>query len=163
MSLKEKIQSEVKQAMLGKNALVVSVLRMLLAAVQNREKEKRAKLSKKEKDIAQLEKLSQLSDEEILEVISSEAKKRKDSIEQFAQGGRNDLVEKEKSELEILVKYLPAQMPEDEIRKIIQEKIKELGIGGPKEIGQLMGAVMPQIKGKADGGLVNKIVREELK
>ena len=163
MALKEKIQAEVKKAMLDRNALEVSTLRMLLAAVLNKEKEKRAKLSKEEKDVAKLEQLSKLNDDEVLEVISSEVKKRKDSIEQFGQAGRNDLVEKEKKELEMLMKYMPEQMPEDEIRKIVKEKIQELGLGGKNEIGKLMGAIMPQLKGKTDGSLVSKIVSEELK
>lgn len=163
MALKEKIKNDLKQAMVKKETLTVSALRLLLAAVQNREKEKRAKLSKEEKDVAKLEELSQLNDEEILEVISSEAKKRKDSIEQYQKGNRTDLAEQEKKEQDILVKYLPEQMAEEEIRKIVKEKIKELAVSGPQETGKLMGAVMPQLKGRADGGLVNKIVQEELK
>ncbi|MBU1137058.1 GatB/YqeY domain-containing protein [Patescibacteria group bacterium] len=176
MALKEKIQAEVKKAMLDRNALEVSTLRMLLAAVLNKEKEKRAKLSKEapiqdrdpdqsvgKKYLEKLEQLSKLNDDEVLEVISSEVKKRKDSIEQFGQAGRNDLVEKEKKELEMLMKYMPEQMPEDEIRKIVKEKIQELGLGGKNEIGKLMGAIMPQLKGKTDGSLVSKIVSEELK
>ncbi|PIP15610.1 MAG: hypothetical protein CO003_01725 [Candidatus Portnoybacteria bacterium CG_4_8_14_3_um_filter_44_15] len=165
MTLKEKIQAEVKKAMLEKNAVGVLVLRMLLASILNKEKEKRAKLSKDEKDIAKLEQLSKINDEEALEVISSEVKKRKDSIEQFAQGGRSDLVEKEKKELEVLMKYLPEQISEDEIRKIVKDKIEELNISSGKSeaAGKLMGAIMPQLKGKADGSLVSKIVSEELK
>ena len=163
MALKEQIQAEVKKAMLEKNSVGVLVLRMLLAAILNKEKEKRTKLSRDEKDIAKLEQLSRLNDEEILGVISSEAKKRNDSIEQFTRGGRNDLVEKEKKELEFLTKYLPEQMPEDEIKKIVKDKIQELNISGKSEIGKLMGAIMPRLKGKADGAAVNKIVLEELK
>jgi len=163
VALKEQIQAEVKKAMLEKNSVGVLVLRMLLAAILNKEKEKRTKLSRDEKDIAKLEQLSRLNDEEILGVISSEAKKRNDSIEQFARGGRNDLVEKEKKELEFLTKYLPEQMPEDEIKKIVKDKIQELNISGKSEIGKLMGAIMPRLKGKADGVAVNKIVLEELK
>jgi len=163
VALKEQIQAEVKKAMLEKNSVGVLVLRMLLAAILNKEKEKRTKLSRDEKDIAKLEQLSRLNDEEILGVISSEAKKRNDSIEQFTRGGRNDLVEKEKKELEFLTKYLPEQMPEDEIKKIVKDKIQELNISGKSEIGKLMGAIMPRLKGKADGAAVNKIVLEELK
>ncbi len=163
MALKEKIKENLRKAMTEKETLKVSVLRMLLAAVQNKEKEKRAKLAKEEKDTSKLEALSELSDEEILEVISSEIKKRKDSIEQYQKGNRTDLAEQEKKERDILMEYLPEQMPEDEIRKLIKEKIKELAIGGPQETGKLMAVIMPQLKGKADGNLVNKIVQEELK
>ena len=161
MSLKEKIQIDIKKAMQEKDQLKVSVLRMLMAAIFNREKEKRAKLSKTE-EIEKLDELSKLTDEETTEVISSENKKRKDSIEQYQKGNRQDLADKEKKELEILMKYLPEQMPEDEIRKIVQQKIEELGASGPQDTGKVMGAIMAQLKGKADGNVVNKVVQEEL-
>jgi len=163
MSLKEKIQSDIKTAMQEKQAEKLSVLRMVMAAVLNKEKEKRAKLSKEEQDEKKLSELSELSDEETLEVITSEAKKRKDSIEQYEKGNRQDLADQEKSELKILDEYLPEQMDEDEVRKIIADKIKELGASGPQDTGKVMGAVMGQLKGKADGNLVNEIVQEELK
>ncbi|MFC1700970.1 GatB/YqeY domain-containing protein [Patescibacteria group bacterium] len=160
MSLKEIIQNDVKKSMVEKDAIKVSVLRMVLASVSNREKDKRGKLFKQgEKD---LEKSSLLTDEEVLEVLSSEVKKRRDSIEQFEKGSRQDLADKEKKELEILNVYLPEQMGEDEIRKIVKEKIVEIGISDPREMGKLMGALMPLVKGKADGKLVSKIVQEEL-
>jgi uncharacterized protein YqeY len=163
MSLKEKIQADTKKAMQAKDQLKVSVLRMLMAAVFNKEKEKRAKLSKSGEDLEKLDKLSKLTDEETTEVISSEAKKRKDSIEQYEKGNRQDLADQEKKELKILVSYLPEQMSEEEIRKLVKAKIKELGASGPKDIGKVMGALMTQLKGKAEGNVVNKIVQEELK
>ena len=163
MSLKEKIQSEIKEAMRSKEAEKLSVLRMLMASILNKEKEKRAKLSKDEEDEKKLEEMSKLTEEEILEVISSEVKKRKDSIEQYGKGNRQDLVDQEKRELEILMGYLPEQISEEEIRKIVKGKIEEIGAGSPQETGKVMGVVMPQLKGKADGGLVNKIVQEELR
>lgn len=163
MSLREKIQAEIKTAMQRKEAQKLSVLRMVLAAALNKEKEKRAKLSKEEQDESKLSELSKLNDEEILEVISSEAKKRKDSIEQYQKGGRQDLVDQEKAELKILKEYLPEQIDEDEVRRIIADKIQELGASGPQDIGKVIGAIMNQLKGKIDGGLVNKIVQEELK
>jgi len=162
MSLKEKIQADIKKAMQARDQLKVSVLRMLMAAVFNKEKEKRAKLSKSGEDLEKLDKLSKLTDEETTEVISSEAKKRKDSIEQYEKGNRQDLADQEKKELKILVSYLPEQMPEEEISKLVKEKIEELGASGPKDTGKVMGALMTQLKGKADGNLVNKIVQEEL-
>jgi uncharacterized protein YqeY len=163
MSLKEKIQTDVKKAMQEKDALRVSVLRMLRAAIFNKEKEKRAKLSKTEEKLEKLDELSKLTDEETNEVISSEVKKRKESIEQYEKGNRQDLADQEKKELEILMKYLPEQMSEEEIRKLVKEKIEEMGASGPKDTGKVMGAVMPQLKGKADGNVVNKIVQEELR
>jgi len=162
MSLKEKIQIDIKKAMQEKDQLKVSVLRMLMAAIFNKEKEKRAKLSKTE-ELEKLDELSQLTDEETTEVISSENKKRKDSIEQYEKGNRQDLADKEKKESEILTTYLPEQMPEEEVRKIVRGKIKELGASSPQDTGKVMGALMSELKGKAEGGLINKIVQEELK
>jgi len=161
VSLKEKIQTDLKETLPQRDNLRISVLRMLLAAVFNKEKEKRARLSKTE-EIEKLDELSKLTDEEVLEVVSSEVKKHKDSIEQYEKGNRPDLVEKEKKELKILMSYLPEQMNEEKIRKLVKEKIKELGASGPKDIGKVMGVLMPQLKGKAEGGAINKIVQEEL-
>lgn len=163
MSLKEKIQAEMKEAMVKKDQLKVSVLRMLMAAVFNKEKEKRAKLSKGEEDLEKLGELSRLTDEEILEVISSEAKKRRDSIEQYEKGGRQDLVDQEKKELEILMAYLPEPMSENEIRKLVKAEIEKLAASGPQDTGKVMAALMPRLKGKAEGAVVNRIVQEELK
>ncbi len=162
MSLKQKIQTDIKTAMQNKEVERTSVLRMVMAAILNKEKEKRAKLSKSEEDLSKLDEMSKLIDEEVSEVISSEVKKHKDSIEQYQKGNRQDLADKEKEELEILVKYMPKQMGEEEVRKIVQEKIQELGASGPQDTGRVMGAIMGQLKGKADGGMVNKIVQEEL-
>ncbi|MFH1671672.1 MAG: GatB/YqeY domain-containing protein [Candidatus Portnoybacteria bacterium] len=162
MALKEKIQEDIKKAMMGKRTLEVSVLRMAMAAIQNKEKEKRAKLGKEGESLEKLDQLSKLNDEETQDVISSEAKKRKDSIEQYQKGNRHDLADQEKEELKILREYLPEQMPEDEVRKIIKEKIEELGASSSQDTGKVMGAVMPQLKGGVDGGLVSKIVQEEL-
>ncbi len=161
VSLKETIQTDLKEVLRQRDELKISVLRMLLAAIFNKEKEKRARLSKTE-EIEKLEELSKLTDEEVLEVISSEVKKHKDSIEQYEKGNRPDLVEGEKKELEILMSYLPEQMSQEDIRKLVKEKIDELGASGPKDIGKVMGALMPQLKGRAEGNLVNKIVQEAL-
>lgn len=163
MSLREKIQTDIKRAMQEKNAVKVSVLRMVMAAVFNKEKEKRNKLSKSGEEPSKLDELSQLIDDEVTEVISSEAKKRKESIEQYTKGDRQDLAEKEEQELELLSEYMPEQIPEDEVRKIVKQKIEELGISGPQETGKLMGAIMPQLKGRVDGKVVSKIVQEEIK
>ena len=149
MSLKETIQADIKKAMIEKDALRVSVLRMVMAAILNKEKEKGVD----EKG---------LTDEVVLGIVSSEAKKRKDSIEQYKKGGRPDLAEKEKEELKILSAYLPEQIGEEEIRKIVKEKISQLGATGQQNTGKIMGALMSELKNKADGVVVKRIVEEEL-
>lgn len=119
MSLKERIKNELTEAIREKEELASSVLRMLSAAILNREKEKRYKISKEKPEISEeeLQKESCLMDEEIIEVITSEAKKRKEAISAYEKGNRADLAEKEKKELEILQGYLPEQLPEEEIKK----------------------------------------------
>ena len=154
MELKEKIRLNLNSALKEKRTLEVLVLRQLLAAILNKEKEKRFK-AKEERDI-------QLTDEEVIEVISSEAKKRRESIVEFEKGKRQDLVEKEKKELEILEKYLPEQLPEEEIRKLIKGAIEKTDAKEIKDMGKVMAELMPKIKGKADGTLVSKIVKESL-
>lgn len=159
--LKEKIQQELKEAQLKREESLISVLRMLNAAIHNREIEKRTKLSKSE-PLEKLAELSELTDEEIIEVISSEAKKRREAILEFEKGARQDLVEKEKKELEVLQKYLPTQLSEEELRRLIKEAIEKTGASESKNIGKVMAELMPKIKGKADGGLVSKMVKELL-
>lgn len=160
--LKEKINQDIKQAMIKKEELLLLVLRGINAAIHNKEIEKRTKLSKQEKDLAKLEEQCKLSDEEVIDVIFGEAKKRKDSIEEFTKGGRQDLVDKEKKELEIIKKYLPEQMSEDAVKEIAKKAIEEIGVIGPKDMGKLMAKIMPQVKGRADGGMVGKIINELL-
>jgi len=154
MSLKEKIQSELNSALKANNSLAVSVFRQLLAAFLKKKKEKRFK-SKEEKEAL-------LTDEEALEVIASEAKKRKESIVEFEKGSRQDLADKEKEELAILSVYLPEQMTEEEVRKLVKEAIEKTGASEIKDMGKVMQELMPQIKGKADGSLVGQIVKELL-
>lgn len=163
MNLKERINQDIKKAMQGKNELLLLVLRGLNAAIHNKEIEKRTKLSKEEKDIKKLEELSKLTDEEIIEAIAGEAKKRKDAIIEFEKGNRQDLVDKESKELEFIKQYLPEQMGEEAIKEIVKKAIEESGAAGPKDTGKVMSAIMPQLKGKADGQLVSKIVGGMLK
>lgn len=155
MGLKEKIKLNLNSSLREKKTLAVSVLRQLLAAILNKEKEKRFK-TKEEKDV-------QLTDEEVIEVISSEVKKRRESILEFEKGKRQDLVEKEKKELEILEKYLPEQLSEEEIRKLTKEAIEKTDVREIKNMGKVMAELMPKIKGRAEGALVSKIVKELLK
>lgn len=164
MSLKEKIQEDLKRALKEKRKVAISTLRMLNAAIINQEKKKRYKLSKEKPDlkVENLEKESQLTDEEIQEVVFSEVKKRKEAISEFEKGKRMDLVQKEKKEMEILKKYLPELLSEEEIKNLAKETIKELGAESLKDMGKVMGQLMPKIKNRADGSLVSKIVKELL-
>lgn len=102
------------------------------------------------------------TDEDIIQIMGKEIKQRKDSIEQFEKGNRPELAAKEKLEMAVLEKYLPAQLSESEIRTIVAEVIAATGASGKSDLGKVMGALMPRTKGKADGGLVNKIVQELL-
>jgi hypothetical protein len=147
MSLREKIEKDFIGARKEKNEAVVSTLGMLKAAIQNAE-------------IAGMRK--EFTDEDVLKVINSEVKKHKDSIVEYEKGGRVDLAEKEKKEMEILAQYLPAQIGEEEIKKIAEEKIKELGATGPGDFGKVMGAVMKAAGGRAGGDAVGKVVKELL-
>ncbi len=160
-NLKQQIQSDLKEAMKAKDAFLLSVLRMVSTAIRNKEIEKRTKLAKSE-PTDKLDELSQLSDEEMIAALSTEVKRRKDAASEYEAGGRPELAEKEKKEAELLMKYLPEQMSEEEIRKLVAEAVKNSGATSIKEIGKVMGLLMPQVKGKADGALVNKIVKEEL-
>jgi uncharacterized protein len=164
MTLLEKIQEDLKSALMGKREIELSTLRMVLAGVSNREAEKRTKIWKEKPNSSaeELEKESKLNDEEMIGVISSEVKKRRESIVEFEKGKRQDLVKKEKSELEILHKYLPEQISEDEIKKLVSETIAKTGAKEIKDMGKVMGLITAQVKGKADMSLVSKIVKESL-
>lgn len=162
--LKEKIQEDLKLALREKREIELSALRMLISAINNKEIEKRTKIWKEKPELRpqELKKESILTDDEILEVVSSEIKKRKEAILEFEKGKREDLVKKEKAEMEILQKYLPEQLSEDEIKKLVKEVIEKTGAKEIKDIGKVMAELMPKIKGKAEGGLVSKIVKELL-
>jgi uncharacterized protein YqeY len=164
MELKKKILEELNRAIKERKELEVSTLRQLSAAILNKEKEKRFKLNREKPDLSgvELEKESQLTDEEVVEVISSEAKKRKESILEFEKGKREELAEKEKGELEILQRYLPEQLSEEEIKGMVKEAVEKVGAKEIKDMGKVMAELMPRVKGKADGNLVSKIVRESL-
>ena len=147
---KEKINADLKQAMINKEADKLSVLRMLVSSINN-------------EAIAKKKKEKGLSENEELLVLNREVKKRKDSIEQYMQGGRPELAEKEKQELKIIQNYLPEEMSEDNIRKIVEEVVASMGEVAPSQFGQIMGQIMAKVKGKADGSLVSKIVKQTLK
>lgn len=145
-----------------KRPIEVSSLRMLLSSIVNKEKQKRLKLPSNYSN-EELDLKSKLEDQEILEVIFSEAKKRKDAIEEFKKAGRLDLVEKEERELNILQKYLPEELGEEEIKKIVKEIIEDKKITDMKQIGTLMKEALIRTKGLADGKKINTIAKELLK
>lgn len=149
MSLKEKIQSDLKAAMKAGETEKRDVLRMLDSSIKNAEIEK----GKREEG---------LSDEEVIELVSRAIKQRKDSISQYKQGGREDLADKENQEVEYLSGYLPEQLSEDDLRSIISDVISETGADSASDMGRVMGAVMGKVKGQADGNLVKKLVEEML-
>lgn len=159
--LKGRISRDLIIAVKGKDKVRSLVLRSLNAAIKNAEIIKRAKLSKGSETV-NLEKASILSDEEIVGVISSQIKQRKDSISEFEKANRLDLVEKEKAEMAVLAVYLPPQLSEAEVRKIVSDAIGKTGASSVKEMGRVMASIMPLVKGKADGAMVSGIVKELL-
>ena len=164
MELKKQIQNEVKDFLKAGDELASSTLRMVLAGVISKEKEKRYKISKEKPDLKEQEliKESELTDEEIIEVLLSEIKKRKDAIVLYKKGDRQELADKEKKEIEILQKYLPEQIPEEELKKIVEESIAKTGASEIKDIGKVMADLMPKVKGKADNSEISKIIKELL-
>jgi uncharacterized protein len=152
--LKQRIKEDLNSAVKQNDEIRRSTLRLVLAAVANKEIDKKYK--------EKLEGDAELTDEEIISVISSEAKKRREAAIEFEKGSRKELAEKELSELEVLKIYLPEQLSEEEISKIVKEAIKKIGALSLKDIGKVMAAIMPQVKGKADGTIVSRIVKELL-
>ena len=159
--LQEKIRRDLNEFLKERNEMAVSVLRMLVSALQNKEKKKRYLLSSNLSD-PELTIASCLSEEEALEVVSSEAKKRKESIVAFEKAGRKDRALREREELEVLVKYLPEQISIEELTAIIKKAIEETGARDIKEIGKVISKVMPLVKGRADGTEVGRLAREIL-
>jgi uncharacterized protein YqeY len=146
VSLRQDIQKDIAVAMKSGDKERLSTVRMLVSAIKYKE----------------VDAHRELNDEETIAVISTLVKQRQDSIEQFTKGNRLDLVEKETKEVEVLRGYLPPQLSEAEVRDIIKKAALEVGAAGQKDMGKLMKLVMPQVKGKADGKLVNDIVKEVL-
>lgn len=146
MNTKEKLTADLKQALKEGNKTKVSVIRMIISSIKNKEIDKRG----------------ELSEEDILTVFSQAAKVRKEAIEGFSKGRRDDLVQKEKHELEIIQSYLPEQISEEKLKEIVKETILEVNATSAKDIGKVMKTLMPKIRGQADGKLVNKIVQQAL-
>ncbi|MEG0291274.1 MAG: GatB/YqeY domain-containing protein [Anaerovoracaceae bacterium] len=147
MTLKERLMNDFKEAMKSHDTVKKDTINLARAAIKQVEVDTRV----------------ELTDEDILPIISKQVKMRKDALVDFEKGGRTDLADAYKKEIEILEVYLPEQLSEDEIREIIKSVASELGIeGGKQNMGKLMGASMPKVKGLADGGMVKKVVEEFL-
>lgn len=146
MHPKAQLQQDLKDAMRAKDDLRKSVIRMAISAIKN----------------AEIEKGGELSEEEATNVLVAEAKKRRDSIADYKKAGRDDLVEEEKAEFAVLETYLPKQLGRDEILAEAKKVIEEVGASSMKDMGNVMRTLMPRVKGRADGKLVNQIVRELL-
>jgi len=148
MGLKEKLQADLTDAIRSRNEVVSGTVRMLLAAITNEEVAgKAAKV---------------LTDAEIITVLSREAKKRREAVEAYTQAKRDDLAAKEKAEAAVIANYLPEQLSEDEIKKLIADAIAETGAKGPAGMGLVMKVLQPKIAGKADGGVVSGLVKAAL-
>ncbi|MGM7721071.1 GatB/YqeY domain-containing protein [Metabacillus sp. Hm71] len=147
MSLLEQFNQDMKQAMKNKEKDKLAVIRMVKAALQN----EAIKLGN-----------SELSEEEELTVLSRELKQRKDSLQEFKNANRLDLVEKTQAEIDVLVNYMPEQLSEEEVLEIVKQTISEVNASSKADMGKVMGALMPKVKGKADGSLVNKLVQQQL-
>lgn len=158
--LQERIRKEFTESLKSGDQLRRLVLGGLLTSVKNKEFAKRTQLSKTISNAVELEKQSHLNDEEALEVIAGEVKKRKDSVEQFKNGGRNDLAEKEEAEMKILIAYLPQQLTDEEIRQEVKDAVLWLGAKNLQDAGKVIKTVMTKVKGRADGGTVSRIAKE---
>lgn len=145
-TLEQRINQDYMEAMRAGDALRKETLRFLRSAIKS----------------AQIDKRAPLTEEEIWEIIKRQVKQRRESIEQFRRGNREDLAVKEEAELAIIESYLPAQLSRQEIEALARQVIAEVGAAGPRDMGKVMGKLMPQVKGRADGRLVNEVVRELL-
>jgi uncharacterized protein YqeY len=146
MEIDDRLLEDMKRSMKAKDRIRVETVRGLRGQLKN----------------AQITKGEELSEDDIIQVLTNAAKKRKESIEQFKEVGREDRAEIEQQELEIIYEYLPEQLDEKEIGKLVDSVISEVNPESMKDMGKVMGVIMPKVKGRADGKLVQKIVREKL-
>jgi len=146
VALQERVSDDLKKAMKSGEKQRVSVLRMMKSAIDN----------------AQIARRETLDDDGVIEVLSREAKRTRESIAEFKKANRRDAVEKEESELVVILEYLPQQMSRDEIAELVRQVIVEVGAQSPKDKGKVMSKLMPQLKGKAEGQLVNEVVTQAL-
>ncbi|GIO39104.1 hypothetical protein J41TS12_39650 [Paenibacillus antibioticophila] len=146
MSLSERLNEDMKQAMKSQDKFKLSTIRMVRATIKNLE----------------IDLKRTLDDSEVLDILSREIKQRKDALQEFEKAGRDDLAANVKAEAEIIAEYLPEQLNEDEIKVIVQQTIQETGATSKADIGKVMSALMPKVKGRADGKLVNQAVQQLL-
>ncbi|HID55258.1 TPA: GatB/YqeY domain-containing protein [Candidatus Poribacteria bacterium] len=146
MTLKERLLGDLKRAMKEKDRSALNAIRMITNDIKNREIELRR----------------ELDDGEIAQLISAQVRKREEAIEQFRKGNRMDLVEEESRQVELLKSYLPKPLSQEELSKMIDEAIEEAGAKSPKDLGKVMRLIMPKVRGRADGKLVNQMVRRKL-
>ncbi|NLJ99537.1 MAG: GatB/YqeY domain-containing protein [Tissierellia bacterium] len=146
MSLKDRLMEDLKDSMRNKDTVKKNTITMIRAAIKQKEVDERI----------------ELEDEAILDIISKQLKERNNAIEDFKKGDRQDLVDTTKEEIEILLNYLPKQLTEEEVKEIVAKTIDEVNAKSMKDIGVVMQSVMPKVKGRADGNIVNKIARQIL-
>jgi len=146
VSLSERLNEDMKEAMRNQDKFRLSVIRMLRAAVKN----------------AEIEMKRQLDDRQIEDIIGRELKQRKDALPEFEKAGRQDLVDQTKAEIEIIAGYLPEPLTEEEIAALVEQAIRETGASGKADMGKVMAVLMPKVKGRADGKVVNRIVQQRL-
>lgn len=146
MSIKDRLIADLKVAMKEKDSIRKSTITLLRAAVKQQEVDKRI----------------ELNDEDILDIIAKQVKQKRGAIEEFQKGDRADLIEEAQNEIAVLMNYLPEQMSEEELKKVVESIIAKVGASTPKDMGKVMGALMPEIKGKADSKLASKYVKELL-
>jgi len=146
MNLSERLNEDMKQAMRSKDKFKLSTIRMIRATIMNQE----------------IDLKRTLDDAEVLDILSREIKQRKDSLQDFKKAGRDDLAETVEAEIVIVAEYLPAQLAEEEVKAIVQQTIQETGASSKADMGKVMAALMPKVKGRADGKLVNQVVQQYL-
>jgi len=146
MNLSERLNEDMKQAMKSQDKFKLSTIRMVRAAIKNLE----------------IDLKRTLNDEEVLEILGREIKQRKDSLQEFTKAGRDDLAVNLKAEIELIGQYLPVQLTEEEIKVIVQQTIQETGASSKADMGKVMSALMPKVKGRADGKIVNQTVSQFL-
>lgn len=147
MSLKEKLMEDLKDSMRNKDVIKKNTITMIRAAIKQKEVDDR----------------SEITEEDIIDIISKQLKEKRGAIEDFKKGNRQDLVDLTEKEIDILLEYLPKQLSEEELEKIVAEAIKETNATSMKDIGMIMKTVMPKVKGRADGNMVNNIIKKILK
>ncbi len=146
MNLSERLNEDMKQLMKSGDKFALGVVRMLRSSVKN----------------AEIDQRKTLSDEEVLDILSREVKQRKDALQEFEKAGRDDLADQNKAEIEVIQRYMPQPLTEEELEAIVRETVSETGASSKGDMGKVMSALMPKVKGRADGKALNQIVQRLL-